>query len=796
MLKYLKRGPGFYGYLWRLTGPIALQNLITFSLGLIDTLMVSWLGNTQMAAVTTANVPVFLLISIVFGVQSGLGILVSQYWGKKDMESISRAIGVAAMLGTGITLVLALVLFLWPVQIMDLLSNKHELSVLGAPYLKLIGFSYVFNMLSSIYVSAMRSAENSGFGMKLFGVSTLLNTGMNYILIFGKCGFPALGIQGAAIATLLSRVAEFLICLVCALRSRILPLDLAAFFRPGWEMLRRFVKYSTPVILNETAWGLGNSLLTVILGYTDNSVEMLAANAVMGNLNRLFLVVCFGLGAATAVMVGKAIGEGQSHREVMDLSRTLLVFTLLVGTGLAVVSLALVPTLFVPVVFPLFKLTGQSAAIAAALLLVGCGIVYALRLQDMSIGKATYTQRFDDKGKAIDPVEKSMDIITPYGRSGDAIQQALKEWYEFQESYDPDGALLTDEPDIPDIPNQYEYTYSCYTQEMVDKVDEIAAKYNLKLLKEWIPFQRYQSDIFLEETGIRSLLRQDSGAQITDMAGMLYLPYNFSMEFELVTENAGKLMTSYGYARKDYFPSAFAGGMDIDAYEQWDHTTPGGTKLLLALNSKGQGEIIAEQENAMIMISIDGNRSLSHSRYPDASEVMTKAELESIADQFDYSVRPKEVDKAAVEEKLAAAEADYQAEHAYVPETYTDFSDYLKKNVYIPDESRQYSFYDLTGDGVDELLLGRDGAFLDWLEMENGEVMFHGYGESYLCEGNVLEQYQAPDRYWDGERHTYFAFADGTAAFKDDGGLGNVIANIQRRGSQWYRYTDPLTKAG
>ena len=90
MLKYLKRGPGFYGYLWRLTGPIALQNLITFSLGLIDTLMVSWLGNTQMAAVTTANVPVFLLISIVFGVQSGLGILVSQYWGKKDMESISR----------------------------------------------------------------------------------------------------------------------------------------------------------------------------------------------------------------------------------------------------------------------------------------------------------------------------------------------------------------------------------------------------------------------------------------------------------------------------------------------------------------------------------------------------------------------------------------------------------------------------------------------------------------------------------------------------------------------------------
>ena len=314
MLQCLKREPGFYRYLWGLTGPIALQNLITFTLGLMDTLMVSWLGNTQMAAVTTANVPVFLLISIVFGVQSGLSILVSQYWGKRDMEHISRAIGVAAMLGTGLTVVLAAVLYLWPVEIMDLLSNNHELSVLGAPYLKLIGISYVFNMLSSLYVSARRSAEDAGFGMKLFAMSTVLNTGLNYLLIFGKCGLPALGIQGAAVATLLARITEFAVCSFCAVRSRLLPIQWRAFFRPGWEMLRRFVKYSSPVILNETAWGLGNSMLTVILGYTDNSVEMLAANAVMGNLNRLFLVVCFGLGAATAVIIGKSIGEGRTHQ--------------------------------------------------------------------------------------------------------------------------------------------------------------------------------------------------------------------------------------------------------------------------------------------------------------------------------------------------------------------------------------------------------------------------------------------------------------------------------------------------
>ena len=371
MFKALKRDRAFYGYLLRLTGPIALQNLITFSLGLIDTLMVSQLGNNEMAAVTAANVPVFLLISIVFGVQSGVGILISQYWGKKDLTSISRAIGVAAGLGVALALVIALALFLWPVQIMDLMSNKHHLSLLGAPYLRVIGFSYVFNMLSSIYVSAQRSVENASFGMKLFGMSTVLNTGMNYLLIFGKCGFPMLGVEGAAIATLLSRVAEFAVCLFCALRSRVIPLDLKALLRPGWEMLRRFVKYASPVMANELFWGLGNSLLTVILGHMTISVEFLAANAVMGNLNRLFLVVCFGLGAATAVMIGKAIGEGQSHDELMDLSRTLSWVTILVGAALAVIALALVPLLFQPVVFPLFKLYDLSAHLATTLAVTG-----------------------------------------------------------------------------------------------------------------------------------------------------------------------------------------------------------------------------------------------------------------------------------------------------------------------------------------------------------------------------------------------------------------------------------------
>ncbi len=198
-----------------------------------------------MAAVTTANVPVFLLISIVFGVQSGLSILVSQYWGKRDMEHISRAIGVAAMLGTGLTVVLAAVLYLWPVEIMDLLSNNHELSVLGAPYLKLIGISYVFNMLSSLYVAPAAPPRRRLRHEAVRHVHGAEH-GLNYLLIFGKCGLPALGIQGAAVATLLARITEFAVCSFCAVPQQAPAHPVAGLLPPRLGNARRFVKYSSP----------------------------------------------------------------------------------------------------------------------------------------------------------------------------------------------------------------------------------------------------------------------------------------------------------------------------------------------------------------------------------------------------------------------------------------------------------------------------------------------------------------------------------------------------------------------
>lgn len=421
-----------------------------------------------------------------------------------------------------------------------------------------------------------------------------------------------------------------------------------------------------------------------------------------------------------------------------------------------------------------------AAVLALAALLVGCAVVWSLRLQDMSVGKEAYTQSFDEAGKAIAPTEKTRDIITLYGHSGDAIQLALKEWYEFLATYDPDGALMDNNPDHVEIPNRYEYTYSCYTPDMAAKVEEIAAKYNLKLLEEWIPFQQWQSDIFFEETGVQSFLLPDCGAQISHVTGMLYPPYNFDMGFKLTGDTLNKpIWGSIEYARKDYLPGANPGGIDLSNYEQWDHTAPDGTQLLLALGSKGSGYIIAEVEDAMLIVFLEGN--FSGSDYPKKEEIMTRQQLETVADLFDYTIRPEISDRATIEKRLAEAEATYQAEHAYVPETYGSFAAYLKDKMWVPEDKLEYAFYDLNGDGAEELLIGRNGAYTEWVTIREGQTQVQLVTDTYLCEGGVEERYSAYEIF---ESHLYLAPVSETAV-DDIGADRKVLTNIRREGEQW-----------
>ena len=370
MLHLLRREPGFYRRLWTLALPIILQNLITTSLGFVDTFMVGLLGNHELSAVTAANSPIFLLQVIIFGLMSGLTVLASQYWGKGDTAAINRCMGVAMYMGLAITVTAAAVLFAMPETVMRIVTPNETLVELGTPYLRIVGISYIFNSLSSVYASMQRSTENPAFGLKVFAVSMALNTVLNYILIFGHFGAPALGVTGAAVATLTSRIAEFCIAAVYAVCSRRVPLIPSALLRPGKEILYDFSRFAFPVIGNETLWGLGTTMMTVIMGHMSISAEILAAYAIMGNVDKFSTVACFGVAGAASVMVGKYIGEGHSKEETYRLSACLLLLSFLLGVLIGGILAACLPTLFVPYLYPLFHLSGTSLYIATVMCVV------------------------------------------------------------------------------------------------------------------------------------------------------------------------------------------------------------------------------------------------------------------------------------------------------------------------------------------------------------------------------------------------------------------------------------------
>lgn len=363
MLSCLYQPKGFYRRLIYLSLPVIAQNLITTSLGFMDTFMVGLLGSDQMAAVTVANVPIFIIQLIVFGLQSGSSILISQYWGKGDRAAINRVLGIGFFVAGGVSMLFALVMFFFPTSVLCLITDNALLVELAAPYICIVGFSYVFNALSSIYVGMQRSIENPKFGMIVFAVSTVCNTLGNYILIFGKLGFPMLGIRGAAIATLSSRIIEFAITFTYAMRCRTVPLQLSCILRPGADIARSFVRYSTPVLLNETLWGLGNSLYTVIMGHMTISGEIIAAYTVAGGIDKLVTASLFGVAAASAVIVGKEIGMGAPREDVFPIGKALAIVSIGLGILVGLTEVGLYLAILRPCVLPLFNLSAASERI-------------------------------------------------------------------------------------------------------------------------------------------------------------------------------------------------------------------------------------------------------------------------------------------------------------------------------------------------------------------------------------------------------------------------------------------------
>ena len=369
MFDLFRREKGFYRRLLALAMPILLQNLITNSLGLVDTFMVGTMGQGPLAGVTLANIPVFVVQLMMFGIQSGSSVLISQYRGKGDLQSINRVMGIGMYAAGAIGLAFALVMGFLPERFMGLFGNDPAVVATAARYARIVGWSYFFDSFVQVYIGVHRAMGDPNRGLIILGVSMASNTFLNWVFIFGNLGAPQLAERGAALATLLARVLSCSIAVVWAVRDKKFKLNPALLFHPGGEMVRRFARFATPVMCNETFWGLGTSLFPTIMGHMEGSEDILAAYAIAGNITNLCTVGVFAISGTAAILIGQEIGSGRADK-VYSLGALLNVLAFLFGLGAGALFLGVLYYVVAPFLYPLFKLSAQAQEICTMMLTI------------------------------------------------------------------------------------------------------------------------------------------------------------------------------------------------------------------------------------------------------------------------------------------------------------------------------------------------------------------------------------------------------------------------------------------
>jgi putative MATE family efflux protein len=289
--------------------PIALQQLITASLNMIDVLMVGQLGETAVAALGLANQIFFLLILFLFGVTSGMSIFTAQYWGKRHVENIRKVLGICLALAILVAALFSLAATLIPQTLMSFYTEDPAVIKLGSDYLRIVGLSYVMMAITISYISVLRSITMIKITVIVSVVALGLKTLLAYLLIFGIGIFPELGVRGAAIGTATGWTFEciLLLVLVYALKTPLAGNPLS-FFRFNRPFMMNVLKTSMPAAFNEVLWSFGITTYNAV--YARIGTDAIAAVNINATIEELVFVLFIGLGNACAVMVGNTIGAG------------------------------------------------------------------------------------------------------------------------------------------------------------------------------------------------------------------------------------------------------------------------------------------------------------------------------------------------------------------------------------------------------------------------------------------------------------------------------------------------------
>ena len=326
----------FYKSFMILALSLALQNLLTYGVNMMDTLMLGRYSQNAMGGVSLCNQIQFLLQMLVVGAGEGAVVMGSQYWGKKKLEPIPHIIGVALRFGGALAVLLFILVCGWPTRILQLLSNDPAVIAEGAKYFSIIRFTYVIFTITNILVASLRSIGVVKIGYMISGSTLVINVCLNYLLIYGNLGFPEMGVRGAACATLIARCVELLIVIwFLKYKENVLNLNLRKLLHIDTSYVRDYMKVLLPVLINQALWGVAQMVQTGILGHLGGDVT--AANAISVQVYQVLSVVCYGAASAAGIVVGRTIGEG-NEKKLHPLVTTLQVLFLSIGlcSGLAI----------------------------------------------------------------------------------------------------------------------------------------------------------------------------------------------------------------------------------------------------------------------------------------------------------------------------------------------------------------------------------------------------------------------------------------------------------------------------
>ena len=328
---------GFWRIALKLAFPVAMQNLLTSSFILVDTIMVGQLGDLSLSAVGMAGQFGWFLNMITFGMCSGAAVFISQYWGAKDTAGIRRTYGIAVVSVCLISALFFVIGLLFPEGVVRIFNREPDVVEAGAAYLRIACWSYLATGVNMVFCIVLRSTENVKLPMYVSLVTTVLNAFMDYGLIFGAFGMPERGIRGAALATVISAWAgPVLILSVSAIQRNMLISPIKELFGFNKRSIAEYYEKATPVIINETLWGLGTLLFSVIfanLGY-----QYYAAVTIFRTFDNIAFVFFIGLCNASSIMVGKNVGAGHIKRAVEDSRRFVLFVSLCsVLTGVLII---------------------------------------------------------------------------------------------------------------------------------------------------------------------------------------------------------------------------------------------------------------------------------------------------------------------------------------------------------------------------------------------------------------------------------------------------------------------------